>query len=471
MTLVNRVSLFFLAALAACLIGYSAASYWLIRGHLYRQFDGDLQSSLNALVAAVEVEPEEVKWQPAEHTITFGDESTEDDIRWVVTDQRGRIIDHSSNLSVSDKEDELLIRLATVRQEDSAAPDSEQGWRYQQKYLAASDPKSRDEMEPDEAEAMLVTAARSTDSLQANLQGLLLLVCVVPAALWLLAAIAGRSYCRRALAPLEAMAARAQSATTADFQLRLPVSDRHDELSRLAIAFNGLLDQLQTAFESQRRFTGDAAHQLRTPLTVLRGEIEVALRRPRSAEEHAQSLSTLLQQTEALQRIVESLLFLAQIADEAAAPQLHTLDLQTWLANYLQSWQTDPRGPDIHLNVASSLLIRVSPELLTQALDNLLENALKYSSPGDRVTIQATEAKEMVRLVVEDQGIGIAAADRAEIFTPFYRATDARCLGIPGTGLGLALVARIAQAHGGCIIHETNAPRGSRFILQFPRAK
>lgn len=465
MTLVNRVSLFFLAALAICLAGYSLLSYVLIRGYLYSQFDRQLQNSLNVLVAAIEVEPDGVKWQPSDHTIMLGDEGDADEVRWVITDEHGKVVDQSQNLSSTSVADQSLLDFART---DGSQDLGGNAWRTLQQKLTAPQPKSGDERDADEFAELVATVGRTTAGLNADLWRLTALVCILPVALWLVAATAGRSYCRRALAPLRAMAARARSMPEADFHLRLPASSQNDELTDLASAFNGLLDQLQRAFEQQRRFTGDAAHQLRTPLTVLRGEIDVALRRPRDTQEYQAVLTTLRTQTKELQQIVETLLFLARAENNTPLPDLQVISLAEFIPTQLERWRANPRWTDLVADVETDALITVSPSLLAQAINNLVDNAIKYSPPGTAISISAISQNDLVAISVADEGMGIAAEDREQIFDPFFRSVQARQSGVHGTGLGLPLVARIAEVLGGRIEYTARQPHGSRFTLYIP---
>lgn len=465
MTLVNRVSLFFLAALAICLAGYSLLSYVLIRDYLYSQFDRQLQNSLNVLVAAIEVEPDGVKWQPSDHTITLGDEGDADEVRWVIADEHGNVVDQSQNLSSTSAAGQSLLDFARTGGSQALGGNA---WRTLQQKLTAPQPKSGEERDADEFAELVATVGRTTAGLNADLWRLTALVCTLPVALWLVAATAGRSYCRRALAPLRAMASRARSMPEADFHLRLPASPQNDELTDLASAFNGLLDQLQRAFEQQRRFTGDAAHQLRTPLTVLRGEIDVALRRPRDAEEYQVVLATLRTQAKELQQIVETLLFLARAENNSPLPDQQVISLAEFIPAQLERWRADPRWTDIVVDVETDSLITVSPSLLAQAINNLVDNAIKYSPQGTPISISARMQDDLVTISVADEGMGIAAEDREQIFDPFFRSVQARQSGVQGTGLGLSLVARIAEVLGSRIEYQTRHPRGSRFTILLP---
>jgi signal transduction histidine kinase len=205
-------------------------------------------------------------------------------------------------------------------------------------------------------------------------------------------------------------------------------------------------------------------------LTVLLGQIDVALRRTRSPDEYAATLRVLRDESAQLQTIVESLLFLARAEDDAVLPDAETFSLTEWLPNYMHRWNEHPRRNDISLRLApdGESQIQASAALLTRLLDNLIENALKYSSPGSSVEISTVTDDSEALVEVQDQGRGIAADDQTEIFKPFFRSRAAREAGIAGTGLGLAIAARIAAAFGGRLDCASEMGRGSRFTLRLP---
>ena len=210
---------------------------------------------------------------------------------------------------------------------------------------------------------------------------------------------------------------------------------------------------------------------MRTPLTALRGQIDVALRRDRDPDAYRSALATIGAQAVRMHEIVESLLFLARADADARRPELKRIDLRTWLPDYLsESWGAHTRYRDILLHPPTSVIppVEVHPVLLGQALGNLLENALKFSPPGSVVDVRVTPRDGAVSLEVEDRGCGIAEADRPHIFEPFFRAESARTTGKPGVGLGLAITARIVAAMGGQIFWTSSDGGGSRFRMAFP---
>jgi signal transduction histidine kinase len=267
------------------------------------------------------------------------------------------------------------------------------------------------------------------------------------------------------------MAAAARTVSAADLGQRLPTPGTGDELDDLGRAFNDLLGRLQESFERQRRFTGDASHQLRTPLAALLGQIEVALRRDRNPEEYRRVLASVRGEAGRLGQLVDTLLFLARADAEARAPETERFDLCAWLGQHLGTWASHPRAADLQPEPAEGpLWVRAHPALLGQALDNLLDNACKYSPPGSPVHVRTWEDGEAVCLGVEDQGDGIAAEDLPHVFEPFYRAAQARERGVGGVGLGLAVAARIVVAGGGRLTAHSEAGQGSRFTIRLPRA-
>lgn len=471
MTLVNRVSAFFLAALAIILASFAGVVYALVSFHLHQQFDQQLHSALNTLAAAVEVERDEVRFQRSDHAIGLGVNDGLKEVRWVVADASGKLVDHSRNLVVSTPENAALIALAgRPFQTVEGAPVEDGSWRYLRKRLYAVAPKPPSELAANAHDAVIVTVAQSPSDLHSDLRWLATLLVGLPLVSWLAAAAGGQWFCMQALAPVKAMAAQANAIECADFRFRLPTAGAEDELADLSRAFNQVLDRLQQAFERQQRFTGAAAHQLRNPLTVLAGQIDVALRRPRPAEEHAQTLNLLRGQTNELRQIVEALLFLARSEPGTAPPDARPVMLKDWLPEYMERWRLHARSEDVSFQVDPTASIVASPPLLSQFLDNLVSNALKYSAAGTPIRVEATSAWDGVRLQVVDQGVGIEPEDQAAIFEPFFRSKKARQSGAAGTGLGLALASRIAEVCGGSLQCESAPGRGSRFHTLLPHA-
>jgi heavy metal sensor kinase len=445
MSLSGRLSAFFLGALALVLVGFSTTLYLLAEIYLYRQVEERLSAALLTLAAAAEMEPDGIDWEPREHSLTLGQDEGLDEVRWEVRDSFA-VVDRSANFG------------GFIPTPDTA------GWRVDEKRL-----HSPYDIMPPKHRQLIITAWISLAPLRATLRRLAVTLAVLSLGLWLLAALTGRWVARRALAPVTRMAEAARAMTPADPQ-RLPSPGTHDELDELQRAFNDLLGRLNEAFARQARFTGDASHQLRTPLAAMLGQVEVALRRDRSPEEYREALTRVQVQADHLRQIVEALLFLARADAEAKLDALTDADLTGLLSAAVARWSAHPRAADLRTEAGAggAFRARVQPLLLGQMLDNLIDNAFKYSEAGSPVVLRLGREGDAVTIDVEDAGRGIPTTDLPHVFEPFYRSAKSRRLGLPGVGLGLAMVQRIAAALGGSVAASSNEGAGSRFTLRLP---
>ena len=325
-------------------------------------------------------------------------------------------------------------------------------------------------LEPNRYRALEFVAALPTAPVKRTLWTLAWSLFAISSAIWLASALAARWICRRALRPVTAMASVAASIAPENLGDRLPVPNPADELRALALSFNGLLARFQNSYEQQRRFTGDASHQLRTPLAAMLGQIEVALRRERNAADYRAALTTAQAQAIRLQGIVESLLFLARADSEALRPTLRNIDLGLWLRETVtQTWGGHTRWSDVRIEGATpGLRVEIHPVLSGQALGNLIENAFKFSATGSAVTIRASSISGGIAIDVSDHGDGIDERDRSRLFEPFFRSERARAFCTPGVGLGLAVARRIVESMGGTIEWSRQPEGGCRFRIVLP---
>jgi two-component system, OmpR family, sensor kinase len=271
----------------------------------------------------------------------------------------------------------------------------------------------------------------------------------------LLASLAGYGLAAAALRPVETMRRRAAGVTAAETGV-LPVPPARDEISRLAVTLNDMLGRLGLALEHERRFVADASHELRTPIALLRTELELALRRPRSPDELRFALGSALEETERLSRLAEDLLLLAR-AEEGSLPlRTQRTELGPLFENVERRFaaRAQTAGRTVRAE-ATSAVLDVDPDRVAQALDNLVENSLSYGA-GDVVLF--TEPRDgVIELHVTDRGPGFDEVFLSRAFERFSQADEAR--GGFGAGLGLSIVQLIAAAHGGSV-GATNRPEG-----------
>jgi len=281
-----------------------------------------------------------------------------------------------------------------------------------------------------------------------------------------LASVAGYLLAAFALRPVESMRRQAAEITEADTGRRLPVPPARDEIQRLGVTLNAMLDRLEDALERERRFVADASHELRTPLGMLRTELELALRRERSGAELREALVSALEETERLARLAEDLLVLAR-ADRGTLPlRLQPVRPGSVLERIRQRYE--PRaaraGRDLAVNAAPELELIADEMFLEQALGNLVENGLRYGA--GTLELEAVGVDGTVELHVVDEGAGFPAAFLDRAFERFARADDARTG--QGSGLGLAIVQVIARAHGGNAFAANRPAGGADVWLVLP---
>ncbi|MDX1646911.1 MAG: ATP-binding protein [Longimicrobiales bacterium] len=246
------------------------------------------------------------------------------------------------------------------------------------------------------------------------------------------------------------------------------------EYRRLVEVLNTMLSRLQGAFESQRRFTADASHELRSPLTAMRGEIEVALKRPRAPGEYVEVLESSLEETERLSRLSEDLLTLARSDSATLRPNPEHVDALDVVERVVERLGGRARQHAVTVKVTAQPPTDavVDGGMLGQVVWNLLDNALKFSPAGSTVELRLLGDDDVLRLVVEDSGPGLGDIDEVSVWERFSRGDSARTNRGAGTstGLGLAIVRALVEAHGGTVAAESRPEGGARFTVQVPRS-
>jgi two-component system OmpR family sensor kinase len=277
---------------------------------------------------------------------------------------------------------------------------------------------------------------------------------------------------RRALRPIDEMVTRARRIGEANLAERLPHPGPRDEIGRLAETLNDMLDRLERSFEVQRQFTADASHELRSPLSRLRAELEVTLRRPRTAAEYEETLQSCLDEVERVQALIEELLELARIdaRQEPETPEAVAVGEIVEAAVAVVRPEAERRRVVVAVDRPPGLLVSAEPGAAKVALANILDNAVKFSPAGGRVTVAVTADPVEAVIAVSDTGPGVATEDITRLFERFYRGKASRSTDVPGVGLGLAISRALVERQGGRISVEGPAEKGATFSVHLPRA-
>jgi heavy metal sensor kinase len=290
--------------------------------------------------------------------------------------------------------------------------------------------------------------------------------------LFLVAAGGGYWLSRRALSPVDALVRTAHDISGINLDRRLPQLHTGDELQRLSDTLNEMLDRIEKAFLRVTQFTADASHELRTPISLIRTEAELALRRSRGEAEYKESLRAILLEAERTTAIVEQLLVLARADSGRETLQMETLDFSKILLDAQESWRqvAEIRNLQFSTSIAPDILVEGDATALGKLVGLLLDNALKYTpSPGSvELSLERTEGNAV--LMVRDSGPGIATEEQVKIFERFYRADKARSRKEGGVGLGLAIAKWIVTQHRGTIAVRSEVGAGSTFFVQLSLA-
>ncbi len=274
----------------------------------------------------------------------------------------------------------------------------------------------------------------------------------------------------RALKPFEEITLTAEKITHENLNTQIYTKRKEDEIQRLVQAFNAMVKRLDESFRQMRKFNADAAHELRTPLAILQGETEVALRLPGLSEEIRLVLASNLEELDRLARIVNDLLTLSEAETGIQVLIKEPVDLKGLIDDLVDQMRLLASDRNLRFEVQSvpDLWINADKLWIRRAIVNLLHNAIKYSRDGGKIEIMAGMENSAVRLRIRDYGIGILPQDLPHIFDRLYRADPARSRDSGGVGLGLALVKWIVEAHQGSIRVESQAERGALFEITFP---
>ncbi|MFN0057870.1 MAG: sensor histidine kinase [Planctomycetota bacterium] len=443
---------------AAIVAGFSAALLVGVRRSLLRALDAELESRARAVCALAEFEGGQ--W--------FVEPESGLDAEFAAASGRYYQLCDASGQAVLVSE--LAQQLgADVPPTDGARDIAFGGRRYRE--LAAELEKQFDAEDGVAPQRVRVVCGKATNDVDTALYYLVWQLAIVAPIVLLISFAGGWFLVARALRPIEQIARTADEINANDLSRRIAVTGS-DEISRLAGTLNAMFGRLEESFARQTRFTADASHELRTPLAIVAGNVELALKQPRSVEEYRETMEDIREAADRMRAVVEGLLTLARADANTLPLQLERCSLKsmadeivrllTPLAEVQRVAIAVEPGEDVHL--------RADPNRLRELISNLVTNAIRYNRAGGRVVVRVRGAAAAAELAVEDTGIGIPPADLPHIFERFYRADKARTREHGGTGLGLAISKWIVEAHAGTIAVTSELGVGTRFVVTLPRS-
>jgi heavy metal sensor kinase len=453
-----RLTLWHVAALLLVLALYAGGVFAFVQRSLVADLDRQLREDFDRAEESFSWNPDgTLSWHFAERTSDEQADETERGPWLIVWALDGRLLYPDRTAPDSVRTRPTAAARTRERIESVTLP----GGRHVRQLTGPQDVAARQ---------VTVRVARPEDRLRRELNGLLFVLLLGVPVATVLAGIGGYVVARRGLAPIDRMAASARAITAARLGDRLPVENPADELGHLASVFNETFGRLQASFEQLRRFTADASHEMRTPLTALRAVGEVGLQESRSGEDYREIIGSMLEEADRLNQLVETLLTLAR-ADGGHVrlnrERVDLGDLAREVADHLGALAED-RQQAITVKSSGPVLAEVDRVVLRQAAINLLDNAIKYSPAGGTIRLVADARPGEAILGVQDSGPGIAPEHVAHIFERFYRIDKGRSRDAGGVGLGLSIARWAVEVHGGHIEVESPATGGSVFRIVLP---
>jgi len=297
---------------------------------------------------------------------------------------------------------------------------------------------------------------------------LLIMIISIPTSI-IVTIVVGYFMAKKALKPVDQIRRAAVKISSSNLDEKIDVAGRRDELGRLAETFNAMIGRLKDAFQRINQFSIDVSHELKTPLTILKGETEVALRKEREKDDYQKLLLSNLEEIDRMSCIIDDLLLLSKADAKEIKLNIEEVALRDLVMDVCMDMQivADKKDVELQVNALEDVRLKGDELKLRRMLLNVVENGIKYSHVGGKVSVSSYVDDGYVRIDVKDDGIGISEEDIKYVFDRFYRADRSRKR-ISGSGLGLSISRWIAGAHKGSIEVESQAAQGSVFTIKLP---
>ena len=282
-----------------------------------------------------------------------------------------------------------------------------------------------------------------------------------------------RFFAGKSIKPVSTIIDTSSQITKDNLKTRIPLPVNKDELYVLSQNINNLLDRVENAIEREKQFTSDASHELRTPLAVMKGTMEVLIRKPRDQKEYEEKINFCITEVDRLNHMVDQLLLLARFENQKQNIKNETIYLNAIILDNLTRFSSKIENKKLKVNTEFSedFYIQSDNYLVSIVISNLISNAIKYSNKNGEININLVNNNNQISFSIADKGIGISPVDIDKIFNSFYRSDVTNHAEIKGTGLGLSIVKRLCDLLKLEIAVESKLNQGTTFILSFPLAK
>ena len=329
---------------------------------------------------------------------------------------------------------------------------------------------SRIKINHHEGKISIIEIATTKDILTTTLENILYILGFILPIILILSVIGGNFLIYKSFLPIENILSQLKKINANDLSARLNSSKNEDEINQLVNEVNSLLKRLETSFEKISQFSSDASHELKTPLTIIRGEIEIALRKERSIDEYKDALNSSLNEIIIIEQTINDLLFLAKNEKDLIIEKQENFYFDEIVDESINETKNFAKlhQIDIKLIVEDTIEFNGYSNLLKIAIKNILKNAIQFSYKNSQVIVKNYKKDGFFNISVQDFGIGIEKNEQIKIFEKFYRTDKSRNKNSGGTGLGMSILKKIVDIHGGIINIESKEDFGTTITISFP---
>jgi heavy metal sensor kinase len=453
-----RLTLWYLAIFAAAQLLFGIGMWLVLRQDLYSVADDALTAQIEDLTNFLKTQKKKNMTVPK-----LREEASE-----------AYDLEHSGDfLQIYDEDGNWIFRAPSLERNrfPPIAPGVGKGTSFQNRQLGNKPFRFITQSIEVNGRSYTVQTGVPTDQIIATLSLFRRYLLMLAPLLLLAAASGGYWLSRRALSPVDAITRTARNIGGSNLGNRLEKLTTGDELQRLSDTLNEMLARIESAFLRVTQFTADASHELRTPISLIRTEAEIALRKSRGNEEYREALRHVLLEAERTSSLVEELLSLARADSGRENVHLTILDLRSAIAEIANEWRQLVESRNLQFTQAIAdceLPVLADRMALQRLLAILLDNAVKYTPPPGVVELRLEARNGNAVICVRDTGIGIAEQDQSKIFERFYRVDKARSREQGGAGIGLAIADWIVQQHHGSIAAQSSIGNGSSFVVELP---
>jgi heavy metal sensor kinase len=454
----SRLTLWYLAIFAAAQLLFGVAMWFALRQELYTVADGALTAQIEDLANFLKSQKKKNMTVPK-----LREEASE-----------AYDLEHSGDfLQIYDEDGNWIFRAPSLEKNGFGPTtlSAIKGRSFQNVQLTNKPFRFVTQRIEVNGRSYMVQTGVPADQIVATLSLFKRYLLMLAPLLLLAAASGGYWLSRKALSPVDALTRTARSIGGNNLGDRLEKLNTGDELQRLSDTLNEMLSRIESAFLRVTQFTADASHELRTPISLIRTEAEISLRKVRGNQEYRESLRNILLEAERTSSLVEELLSLARADSGRENLQLAALDLRAAVAETANEWRQLVQSRDLQFTQVigdGELMVLADRRAVERLLAILLDNALKYTPPPGLIELGVEARDDKAVISVRDSGIGIAEPDQTKIFERFYRVDKARSRELGGAGIGLAIADWIVRQHRGSITVQSSIGNGSIFRIEFP---